>query len=293
MTKAIAQTLIAPITRRRAIALALIAFLAGAPADACIFQSHNKSGKSPFWPSSKIEVCFLPPKPQTHISAPNPLDETYQKKYEENAATVRRTLVEQINGRTKFKMTGFQTCQDADRGKPMIRINLNGAGGGGGALAASIGPNSSGEAENITMTTVNAEWSATGKPQKGASTGERVRVFHDQRHISWIALHETLHLLGLHHTEYWDRDMTDSDPDALRVTQVGSQPDQLSMMNREQRNFDAAGIAQLSERDVQCLDLIADRRVKALHPPRELTAPASSRETQPRRNPEGSQQGPR
>lgn len=227
-------------------------------AGACIFRSHNKSGASPFWPSNQIELCFLPAKAQERPANENPLDAEYLRYYNRNINVIKNTIVNQINGRTPFNIHGFNEC-DPNNHDPKIRIDLNAFGGGTGAIASSIGPMSSRDESNLTITTMNADWPGGVKPLATEVETQRIRTFNDARHISWVSLHETLHLLGLHHTEEWDGPATD--PYADRVIQYGEGPDSESIMTRSYRNYNSDGVAQLSSRDVQCLSHIANRSI--------------------------------
>lgn len=244
---------------------------------ACIFQSENVSGSPVFWTSKSIPVCFLPANPQKHISAANPLDDEYMRNYIRNKEVIKKTVESQINGRTSFRLTGFGDCPSPDTGEK-IRIDLNGAGGGNGAIASSVGPKSSLESPNLTVTVVNS--ASVKLPGYCKIRGEQrearfvqlppecsrdpVRKFNSAEEISWASLHEILHLLGLHHTEYWNQDISKATPDIKSVTQLGTYPDSKSIMSRGFRGLDSSGIAQLSNRDVACLNMIANKTILQL-----------------------------
>lgn len=190
----------------------------------------------------------------------NPLDSEYRAFYQRNISVIRNTLTSQINGRTPFDLFGFNICPENDSG-PKIRIDLNGFGGGTGAMASSIGPRSRESLPNIDMTTVNQAWPGGIKPTDPENLPQRVRSFNGPQSVSFVSLHETLHLLGLHHeTQFWDRDVSVADPDAERVIQYGGSADLNSVMNGHQ-SFNQNGIAQLSSTDVSCLTHIANRSI--------------------------------
>jgi hypothetical protein len=231
--------------------------------NACIFQSDNKDGSSPFWNSTRIEVCFLPalPRSPTEGQAPNALDSEYLSIYNRNKALIRRTFESQFNMRAGFDMHGFNTCNPNDRTQK-VRIDLNGFGGGIGAVASSIGPLSSTRSANIDIVTANSDWEAGfTKPFDPENMPERIRTFNSADHISWVSLHETMHLLGLHHSEHWDQDMSTADPNINRAIQFGGGMDSDSIMTRGATPRMVGGIAQLSTRDAQCLTHISNRSI--------------------------------
>jgi hypothetical protein len=228
----------------------------------CIWQSKNLSGETPFWESKTIEVCFAPPNPQPLSNAENLLDDEYRAQFNENIQIVKATFERQINNRTSFKMQGFNLCSSDDDSKDMIRINMNDS-QGAGAMASSIGPRSRQESENVTMSSTDEAWPGGIKPSftNGEELPNRVRTFNTRRVVSWVALHETMHLLGLHHSEYWDEDMSGADIDVEEVIQFGLLQDSDSVMTRGQVNTDSIGLAVLSETDVSCLNHIADQTI--------------------------------
>lgn len=232
--------------------------------NACIWQSTNKSGASPFWPSNNIEVCFAPPKPQPMGDVLNPLDYEYRTHYSNNIALMRRTLENQINTRTAFNLTGFGYCNDQEdpNRSSKIRIDLNDT-EGNGALASSIGPQSMNQSTNLMISSLDQDWPGGVKPNfnDGSPIPRRVRTFNSSRHMSWVILHETLHLLGFHHTEYWDQNMENADIDLEKVIQFGIGEDTQSVMNRGTANYDSSGMALLSERDVACLNHVANKTI--------------------------------
>jgi hypothetical protein len=234
----------------------------------CIWQSEIKSGSSPFWPSNNIPVCFQPPRPETMTGVDNPLDAEYLSKFTEFMNLIRRTVESQINGRSNFKLSGFGYCEPNSQSSdltPKIRIDLNGT-EGTGAMALSIGPKSSRDSVNLSMSLLYQDWPGGVKPNfnSGTPLPKRVRVFNSPRDMSWASLHEIMHLLGFHHTEYWNQDMTSADENLNKVIQIGSEQDSHSIMTRGIRNFNAEGMAVLSDRDVSCLNQVADRSILSL-----------------------------
>ncbi len=192
----------------------------------------------------------------------NPLDEEYLQNYTNAMNVIRKTIESQINGRTRMKITGFSYCEPSSQTdlQPKIRIDLNGT-EGTGALSASIGPRACREKVNISMSLVDQGWPGGVKPTSKTANVQRVRVFNEPKRTSLLALHETMHMLGFHHTEFWRQDLSKSDSDVKRVAELGDTMDEKSIMLFGQVNFDAAGIAQLSDRDVQCLNHVADRTI--------------------------------
>lgn len=231
--------------------------------EACIFQSKNISKAPALWPSTKIEVCFLRPNPNQDLSVSNPLDEEYRAIYHRNMKIVRQTFKRQFNAHTAFKFFGFDYCSPSDK-SPKIRMDLNGAGNHTGGFAGSVGPRSSTKSVNIRITAVNSSWPRGQEPDPQKALPPRVRTFSSLEHISRMALHETAHLLGLHHTEFWDKDMTSADNDLKSAIQLGEGPDLQSIMTRSHKNPDAQGYAQLSQTDIECLNRIADQSILEL-----------------------------
>jgi hypothetical protein len=243
---------------------------------ACIWQSQNKSGNSPFWPSNNIEVCFTPATAVNMMGVENPLDLEYRQMFQRNIQVIKETLERQINARTNLNLSGFAICPPLGQAPPsMIRIDINGT-QGSGAMAASIGPRSAKDEVNVNLNSLDQQWPGGQKPDMNSTPlPARIRTFNDRRQMSWVSLHEVMHLLGFHHSEYWDKDMSGADIDIAAVTQVGDGLDPYSVMTRGFRSIDANGFASLSERDVACLNKVADRSI--------LEAPSRQIETENRR----------
>ncbi|GEM_PF-6964880 len=256
---------------------------------ACIWQSQNKSGNSPFWPSNNIEVCFAPATAVNMMGVENPLDLEYRQMFQRNIQVIKETLERQINARTNLNLSGFAICPPLGQAPPsMIRIDINGT-QGSGAMAASIGPRSAKDEVNVDLNSLDQQWPGGQRPDMSSTPlPARIRTFNDRRQMSWVALHEVMHLLGFHHSEYWDEDMTGADIDIAAVTQVGSELDPYSVMTRSFRSIDANGFASLSERDVACLNKVADRSI--LEAPARLIAPENERSFEDIILPQGTQE---
>lgn len=245
--------------------------------NACIFDSSNSGARSPFWDSTTIPVCFLPPSTSYEPRQPeinsnsavfgtansrtdNPMDAAFMDNYNRSKAAATATIESQINSRTDFNLTGFGECTDeaSNSREQMIRISFNGLNVGygeastvGAGVASRVGPSASRHYPNINVSIAHIE-NANGKIDP-----RRVRKFSEPSLNGRVAVHEVLHLLGLHHLEAWDGVVSES-PGTQRVIQIGEVPDRDSIMVRS---------GPLSDRDVQCLNLIASRGIRA-HPQR-------------------------
>ena len=245
------------------LSLTFLVLLTSQSVFACIWQSKNIDGSSPYWSSNDIRVCFIAPDPQLLSNAANPLDEEYRNRYRDNMNTVKETIERQINRRSPFNLHGFDICSPTDSSKEMIRINMNES-QGLGALAASIGPASKFSSQNLTMSSTDEGWPGGVKPSlvPGASLPERVRIFNDRSDISWTALHEVMHLLGFHHSEYWNSNIPAEDHGTLEVIQYGLAVDNESVMMRGYRSYDRDNLVVLSDTDVACLNHVANRTIE-------------------------------
>lgn len=237
--------------------------LFSSPAQACIWQSENISGISPYWPGASsagtnIEVCFIAPARPNTSDTPNPLnpfDDEYRRMHQRNIDIIKRTVQNQLNAKTSFNLTGFNICPPNDTGAK-IRIDLN-SDQAPAANAQSIGPRSRNNSPNIDIGTHEYVW------ENGIKGGNRIRRFSSEQHISSIGLHEIMHLLGFHHSEDWDQSVTYADEDAKRVIQVGESTDPDSVMQRGTYEYETSrpNEAKLSDQDIACLNSVATRRM--------------------------------
>jgi hypothetical protein len=244
----------------------------------CIWVSENKDGSSPYWPSNRIEVCFV--KAQSDGIEPpsrNPIDLPYIRKYEMNKRAIKDVVEKEFNERTDFKFFGFNECPktaSTDNLKPMIRLDINGT-QGRGATAHSIGPLSSRSGpSNIDLNVLNfitekQPKQPRGQALRGPPPASR-RVFHDEKTIKMIALHEIMHIMGFMHSEQWENNsdiasLLSESPDVAEVVTIGSSKDPLSMLDR------AFSEPRLSDRDIQCLNAVAQKNIKELNQARIFT----------------------
>lgn len=209
----------------------------------CIWQNSE----NPFWPSSRIEVCFLPPSPgeQENLSLFT------------EAKRIATQGLQDIDRQTQMSFFGYNECTDHNttpRGAK-IRIDLSSTRNVG--EAASIGPGSSQSAVNLTLPYL-----------RGNDKDSPLLHLQNSFAIQYILTHELLHLLGFHHDrprgETKDMDAAtrgnalvigDFDPNS--IMNLSSPMGVAAQANRENPTENPI----LSPADIHCINRVADRTI--------------------------------
>ena len=244
----------------------LIAF-SSLSTDACIWTKSSASFESPFYESNDIEVCFAPPSASEKYGIENPTDDLYREEYQKAMNTIKQTLENQINNRSSLNLINFGFCEgDSNPSSKRISFDLNSS-EQIGAMSI-VGPESG--LTNMTSISMGIVKDVVIDKENPSSVvlPSELRDFSDKSHLSFVALHETLHSLGFHHEPLWGSD--NFDPNIREVVEIGASMDEQSIMNNlGTKNYDENGLALLSETDVQCLDLVANKEILNL-PSREI-----------------------
>ncbi|MCJ8276507.1 MAG: hypothetical protein MJK18_06680 [Bdellovibrionales bacterium] len=189
---------------------------------ACIWRQNEEH---PYWSSTNVPICFM----------------STDTERQQHAMNLIRNAFTEINNRTPFRVTGFETCDDNPAGREQVRINLNESLSGGQAFFA-----------ERTSSGRNIELGIGLQPN-----GQPV----PDQYIQAQALHELLHMFGIEHNthrddkdfqpgrllasgEYWA--LGDYDPQSVMVRGVG---------DRMNETYEAGNF--LTNLDVQCLNIIA------------------------------------
>ncbi len=224
------------------ILLIVLSCLITTPLWACIWQG----GENAYWPSNRIEVCFL---------EANPNDLEHEQAFSAAIELATQAYVE-MSQQTDFHFFGFQTCvfnEDSEL-TPMIRVDFSTEVTLGHAV--SKGPGASTEPINIVMPYLDR--SGKDDNPQGVQTDFAIK---------YIMIHETLHLLGFSHDSPRDpiKDTNRFPPHTLIVGDF----DPLSVMHL----FSPMGIAAqtnqqnpttnpiLSSGDISCLNQVARRTI--------------------------------
>ncbi len=227
--------------------------------DACIWTKSSASFESPFYESNDIEVCFAEPNASEKSGIENPTDNLYREEYQRAMNTIKQTLENQINNRSSLNLINFGFCEgDTNPSSKRITFDLNSS-EQIGAMSI-IGPEAGlTNMSSISMGIVKDAVIDKDNPSSVVLPSQ-LRDFSDKSHLSFVALHETLHSLGFHHEPMWGRDSFD--PNIREVVEVGDSMDEQSIMNNLGTvNYDENGLAILSETDVQCLNLVGSREI--------------------------------
>lgn len=235
---------------------------------ACIWQNNT----DPFWPSTNIEVCFLPPDAEDlqNIDAFNAAKEIMIQTYRD------------FDRQSDFSFNGFSECNDlnATNRSPKIRIDLTTAQING--EAESIGPASSTQTKNLTISYVVAESKESTSLQPRHPTN-----------IQFLVFHETMHLLGFHHEcVRTDTKRINSYNENGALILGNFDPESVTYVTDETNNNMSLNIPvrpttpRLSVEDRRCLRILADRSINSrasnLQPPTTVdqTTPTSTDERQ-------------
>lgn len=205
---------------------------------ACIWQN----GPSPYWSSLQIPVCFNPP---SAVERRNSLTDFRR------AQRIIQTAYEGMSQAGSFQFVGFDLCTDESPRTQKIRIDLQETGSTG--EAAGIGPGYSTAATNITM------------PYRMASRDGAVAPI-NETNLSFLIVHETLHLLGFHHDKSRDdQKYFSSLADAIVVggfdanSAMSMELEDNNLINRNESM--SRSPPYLSPGDRQCLNLLAERQI--------------------------------
>lgn len=219
---------------------------------ACIWQN----GENPFWPSSRLEVCFIPPSAAERENL-NLFTE---------AKTIATQGLQDIDSQTDMSFFGFNECTDHNTSPrtPKIRIDLSSTRTVG--EAASIGPASSQSSVNLTLPYL-----------RGADKDSPMNTLQNSFAIRYILTHELLHLLGFHHDRQRG-ETKDIDAAVLNNALVIGDFDPHSVMNLSSPMGVAAQTNRanptdnpiLSPGDISCINRVADRTI---HQQQEMTTP--------------------
>ncbi len=213
-------------------------YLIGIPCHACLWQN----GPAPYWESTQIPVCFNPP---SSAERRNSLTE-----YRRAQGIIQRAY-EGMSAVSPFRFTGFGLCADETPRSPQIRIDLSESGSTG--EAAGIGPSVARLPTNLTMPYLMGPREGTPQPI-------------NETNLSFLLVHETLHLLGFQH----DKPRDDAKYfNQLTNTVIIGGYDAQSAMSMElsdntliNRNEPMARSAPyLSSGDQHCLNLLANRQI--------------------------------
>jgi len=217
--------------------IATMALLAPTVVYACIWQN----GPAPYWPSLQIPVCFNPPSATERRSS---LTEFRR------AQGIIQRAYEGMSAASSVRFVGFGFCEEENPRTPKIRIDLAETGSTG--EAAGIGPSFSTTETNLTIPYIMA----------GKISSQPI----NETNLSFLTVHETMHLLGFQH------DKTREDAkyfSTLRNTVVIGAFDPQSAMSMElddntliSRNQPMSRSSPyLSAGDRHCLNLLAERQI--------------------------------
>lgn len=213
------------------------------PANACIWQNDT----SPFWPSRRIEVCFV---------NPDANDQQNRESYQQ-AQNIVIQAFQNIDQQTDFSFFGFSQCNDtlSPQRSSKIRVDLSTTVTVG--QAASIGPSSAQSAANLTLPYL-------ARTNKDSSDHTLQNSFA----IQYILTHEALHLLGFHHDrsrdnvkdlgQYTSPTILVGDFDPLSVMNLDSPMGVAAQANRN----NPTGHPILSPGDISCLNQVANRTIQ-------------------------------
>lgn len=223
---------------------------------ACIWQD----GDSPFWPSNKIEVCFLSQDPAVTS------DPSLVKSYEDARQRIQRVLNQQFNLRnTGFQLHGFKTCdydhrtQGAKDNLPqMIRINLSNDNKTRDSVEITnglIGPINGKKSVNVHLRYVNQV------QRSKADKTKHWKSMLDGPHADGLILHEILHMFGIHHEHNWNDEPKLKEHTLGKFVKLGNM-DHESIICVDPALCEGQASSVLSKGDIRCLQAISSGRIK-------------------------------
>lgn len=189
---------------------------------ACLWEG----GENAYWPTNSIKVCF------TNLN---------ESPRHQHVAQVVQNSLSDLDRQTRFRFVGYGECLEEERDEHQIRIDMQDI--GASARAYSIGPES------------GLMWPSTTLPLGGGTDPRTLAVVTDT-FIRYTAMHEVMHLLGVHH----DHERGSKAYESLNVDQpdlvtYGAYDPESIMLNNEG----------LSSGDLRCLNMIAARRMHLVY----------------------------
>ncbi len=205
---------------------------------ACIWQN----GQSPYWSSLQIPVCF---------NAPSASERRNSLTDFRRAQRIIQSAYEGLSRSSSIQFVGFDLCTDENPRTQKIRIDLQETGSTG--EAAGIGPGYSTVATNLTIPYLMA-------PRNG--TPAQI----NETNLSFLIVHETMHLLGFHHDKSrGDHKYFSTLSNAIIVgpfdanSAMSMELAENTLINRNEPISRSAPY--LSQGDRHCLNLLAERNI--------------------------------
>lgn len=184
-----------------------------------------KGGENAYWPTNTIKTCFTNPNASIH--------------HQRTALTVIDSIKE-LSDKTRFRFVGFTKCKHSESEEHQIRIALENVGSEPGSY--NVGPSAGLMCPNLIL------------PLQSQNSRSPASV--SSSFIDWTTKHDVIHLLGVLH---------DQPRASISYDTLNSEEPNLVTFGEYDANSITLDNQHLSEADIQCLNMIALRKMHLVY----------------------------